>query len=140
MKRSASAVWQGDLKAGTGNMTTDSKALNATPYSFASRFESAPQTNPEELIAAANAGCFAMFASVLLSKAGFTAERLDARADLSFEQVDGNWTITTIALDLTAKVPGLTEGQLQSIAEEAKDGCPVSRALKASHTVKARLA
>src|SRR5262249_21226308 len=105
MKRTASAVWTGTLKEGKGTISSQSGVLKDTPYSFSSRFGDAPATNPEELIGAAHAGCFAMALSNFLGTAGFPPERLAAKADVTFEQVDGNWTITTIHLDLTAKVP-----------------------------------
>ena len=139
MKRTASANWQGDLQAGKGKISTQSGLLNDTNYGFGSRFEDGPGTNPEELIAAAHAGCFTMATSAALSKAGFTAEHLDTKATLSLEQVAGNWTITAVHLDLKARVPGLTEAQFQEIAADAKAGCPVSRVLKADIILTAML-
>lgn len=139
MKRTASANWQGDLQAGKGKISTQSGVLSDTNYGFGSRFEDGPGTNPEELIAAAHAGCFTMATSAALSKAGFTAERLDTKATLSLEQVAGNWTITAVHLDLKARVPGLSEAQFQEIAADAKAGCPVSRVLKADINLTAML-
>src|SRR6187551_1760399 len=107
MKRTASAVWLGNLKQGTGSISTAGGALHDTPYGFSSRFENGAGTNPEELIAAAHAGCFAMALSATLGGAGFTPEELSAQASLTLEQIEGNWTITTIVLDLTAKIPGI---------------------------------
>src|SRR5271169_5821646 len=107
MKRTATAVWSGDLKQGKGTLTTPSGVLKATPYSFATRFESGTGTNPEELIAAAHAGCFTMAVSAMLGGAGFTADTLATEAVLTLEQVQGNWTITTVNLALSAKVPGI---------------------------------
>src|SRR6516164_9589194 len=109
MKRTASAVWHGDLKKGHGAVSTQSGVLNKTQYSFSTRFENGVGTNPEELIAAAHAGCFAMALSHLLGSEGFTADELSVEAALTLEQVNGNWTITTIHLDLTGKVPGIDE-------------------------------
>ncbi|HJU83145.1 MAG TPA: OsmC family protein [Holophagaceae bacterium] len=139
MKRTASALWQGDLKSGKGRLSTQSGVLKDSVYGFGSRFEEGPGTNPEELIAAAHAGCFTMATSAALSKAGFTAERLATDAALTLEQVDGAWTITKIHLSLAAKVPGLTEAAFQEITAGAKANCPVSRVLKAEISLDARL-
>ena len=140
MKRTASAVWNGDLKAGQGTLSTHGGVLHQTPYSFAARFEHGTGTNPEELIAAAHAGCFAMQLSAMLSGAGFPPAELSADAALTFEQVDGTWTITTIHLDLTGRVPGIDAAKFAEIAAEAKAVCPVSRVLKAEITLHAQLA
>src|ERR1700676_3053511 len=107
MKRKASAIWQGGLKDGKGSISTDSGVLKDTAYSFTTRFENGIGTNPEELIAAAHAGCFTMAFSAFLGKAGFTPEKLSTQATLTLEQVQGNWTITTIHLELTGRVPGI---------------------------------
>ena len=115
MKRSASAVWQGDLKKGQGTLSTQSGVLNKTQYSFATRFENGIGTNPEELIAAAHAGCFTMALSAFLGNAGFTPEELSTRATLTLEQVEGNWTITAIHLDLSGVCLGLTERSLMKL-------------------------
>src|SRR5215470_5533030 len=131
MKRSASAVWIGSLKEGNGTVSTGNGALKSTPYSFTSRFENGAGTNPEELIAAAHAGCFAMATSAFLGRAGFTPEKLAAEATLTFDQVQGAWTITTIHLQLTGRVPGISKEKFAEIAADAKANCPVSRALKA---------
>ena len=139
MKRTATALWQGDLKSGKGRLSTQSGVLKDSVYGFGSRFEEGPGTNPEELIAAAHAGCFTMATSAALSKAGFTAERLATDAALTLEQVEGAWTITKIHLSLAAKVPGLSESQFQEIAAGAKANCPVSRVLKAEISLDARL-
>ena len=139
MKRTASAVWNGDLKQGKGTLSTQGGVLNKTPYSFAARFEQGAGTNPEELIAAAHAGCFTMQLSAFLAQAGFTAEELTTNATLTFEQVDGTWTITTIHLDLTARVPGIEAAKFEEIANDAKAKCPVSRVLKADIHLSAKL-
>jgi osmotically inducible protein OsmC len=109
--------------------------LNKTPYSFTTRFENGPGTNPEELIAAAHAGCFTMALSAFLGKAGFTPQELSTKATLTLDQVDGNWSITAIHLDLTGLVPGIDAAKFEEIAQEAKANCPVSRLLKAEITL-----
>jgi lipoyl-dependent peroxiredoxin len=135
MKRTASAVWHGDLKQGKGIVSTQSAVLSNTQYSFSTRFEDGVGTNPEELIAAAHAGCFAMALSHILGGEGFTPEELSVEAALTLEQVSGNWTITTIHLDLAGKVPGIDEAKFGEIADKAKAGCPVSRVLNANITL-----
>src|SRR5436305_12069783 len=139
MKRTASAVWSGTLKDGQGTLASPSGAFKQTPYSFRSRFGDGTETNPEELIAAAHAGCFSMALSVFLGNAGFTPERLATTATLSLEQVEGKWTITAIHLDLKAKVPGIDQAKFQEAAEGAKANCPVSQVLKAKITLAAQL-
>jgi osmotically inducible protein OsmC len=139
MKRTASAVWNGDLKQGKGTLSAPCGALNNTPYSFASRFENGVGTNPEELIAAAHAGCFTMALSAFLGKGGFTPQELSTKAALTMDQVAGNWTITAIHLDLTGKVPGIDAAKFEEIAKEAKANCPVSRVLKADITLSVQL-
>jgi len=139
MKRSASALWKGDLRQGTGTISTASKALQDTAYSFATRFENGAGTNPEELIAAAHAGCFSMALAAALGKAGHTPERIGTTATVTLEQVDGAWTITTSHLELDAKVPGIERAQFDTIAADAKANCPVSRLLKAQITLSATL-
>ena len=132
MNRTASAVWNGDLKQGKGTLSTQGGVLAKTPYSFAASFEHGAGTNPEELIAAAHAGCFTMQLSAFLAEAGFTAaDELSTEATLTFEQVDGTWTITTIHLDLKGRVPGIDEAKFTEIANSAKAKCPVSRVLNA---------
>ena len=115
MKRTASAAWSGDLKSGKGSVSTQSGILKDTQYGFGSRFEEGPGTNPEELIAAAHAGCFTMATAAALGKAGFTAESLATAASLTLDQVEGNWTITAIHLDLKARVPGISAEQFQEV-------------------------
>jgi osmotically inducible protein OsmC len=139
MKRTASAVWQGTLKEGRGSLSAPSGILKETPYSFQSRFGDAQATNPEELIAAAHAGCFSMALSNILGKNNLTPDRLATTANLSFEQVEGAWTITAIHLDLAARVPGIDQAKLETLATEAKLNCPVSRVLKANITMTAKL-
>ncbi|MBV9997529.1 MAG: OsmC family protein [Verrucomicrobia bacterium] len=131
MKRTASAVWNGDLKKGNGTLSTQSGVLKQTQYSFSTRFENGVGTNPEELIAAAHAGCFTMAFSAFLGGAGFTPDELTTQATVSLEQVNGDWTITAIHLELKGRVPGIDQAQFDEIADKAKAGCPVSRVLKA---------
>jgi len=141
MKRSASAIWQGNLKAGKGSLTTDSTVLKQTPYSFSTRFENGVGTNPEELIAAAHAGCFTMALSAELEKAGFTADTLTTTAAVTLENhPQTSWTVTRIHLTNTAKVPGISADKFAAIAAGAKAGCPISRLLKAEITLDATLA
>ena len=135
MKRTASAVWSGDLKQGKGALSTQSGVLKDTPYSFTTRFESGIGTNPEELIAAAHAGCFTMALSAFLGGAGFTPQKLSTEATLSMEQMEGNWTITAIQLALTAQVPGITKEKFEEVAATAKANCPVSRVLNTKITL-----
>ena len=139
MKRTASAVWHGDLKRGNGSLTTQSGVLKQTPYSFATRFEAGTGTNPEELIAAAHAGCFTMAVSAMLGAASFTPETLATEAALTLEQVQGNWTITAIHLALSAKIPGIDGEKFAEIVANAKANCPVSRVLNAKITLDAKL-
>jgi osmotically inducible protein OsmC len=141
MKRNATAVWSGDLKNGKGSLSSDSGVLKETPYSFKTRFEGTPGTNPEELIAAAHAGCFTMALSAALQGAGFTADRLQTTATLSFENVPAtSWTITAVHLTTVAKIPRITAEKFAEVAAGAKANCPVSRVLKAEITLDAKLA
>ena len=139
MKRNASAVWNGGLKSGKGVISTDSGVLSNTQYSFATRFENGIGTNPEELIAAAHAGCFSMQLSALLEKAGLTAESINTKAALTMDNVDGSFTITAVHLDVTAKVPNATQQQFDEATSTAKASCPVSRVLRAEITMTAKL-
>jgi len=139
MKRTASARWRGDLKQGTGTISTQSGTLEDTAYSFAARFESGTGTNPEELIAAAHAGCFTMALAAALGRAGFVPEELSTQATVTLEQVQGNWTISAVNLDLKGRVPGIERAKFNELAADAKANCPVSRVLNASITLDARL-
>ena len=139
MIRTASAVWHGDLKQGKGTLSTTSGVLKETPYSFSTRFENGIGTNPEELIAAAHAGCFTMAFSAMLGGAGFTPDKLSTEAALTLEQVEGNWTITAIHLELSGKVPGISGEKFQAVAADAKAKCPVSRVLNTKITLTATL-
>jgi lipoyl-dependent peroxiredoxin len=140
MKRTATAHWAGGLKDGQGSLTAPSGVLSNTQYSFSTRFEDGIGTNPEELIAAAHAGCFTMALSAELGKAGFTPDSLDTVASLTMEKTDAGMTITTIHLAVTGKVPGASAEKFVEIATGAKKGCPVSRVLNANITLDATLA
>ena len=139
IKRNASAKWSGSGKEGKGAITTQSGVLSDTPYSFSRRFGEEKGTNPEELIAAAHAGCFTMALAFQLSGAGHAPEQLDTRADVSLEQVEGGWKIAAVALTLKAKVAGLSQDEFKRLAETAKANCPVSKVLNASITLDATL-
>jgi len=139
MKRLASAVWQGNLKDGRGTVSTESGVLSQTPYSFSTRFGNALGTNPEELIAAAHAGCFSMALSAELGKAGVTPESIRTTANLTMERLDAGWTVTAIHLDVTARIPEGDKAKFDAAANSAKTGCPISRLLNAKITMEARL-
>jgi osmotically inducible protein OsmC len=139
MKRKASARWQGTAKDGQGTISVESATLKNTPYSFNARFGDGKGTNPEELIAAAHAGCFTMALSFALNNAGFTAEAIDTEAHLTIDQVDGAWTITSSHLITRAQVPSIDAAKFTEIAAGAKANCPVSRVLKATITLDATL-
>ena len=127
MDRKASAHWQGDLRDGKGTLTTDSGILKETQYSFSTRFENGAGTNPEELIAAAHAGCFTMALSAELGGAGITAESLRTEAKVTLDKVEGGFGITAIHLVLEARIPGGDEAAFQKAAEGAKKNCPISK-------------
>jgi osmotically inducible protein OsmC len=139
IKRRGSAVWKGGLKDGKGSISTESGALQAYPYGFASRFEGQRGTNPEELIGAAHAGCFTMALSLILGEAKLVADQMDTSADVTLEQVEGGFAITAIHLTLKAKIPGTTQATFQELANKAKAGCPVSKLMKANITLDAQL-
>jgi lipoyl-dependent peroxiredoxin len=139
MERKASAVWTGNLREGAGSVSTQSGVLRDTPYSFTTRFENSPGTNPEELIAAAHAGCFSMALSAQLMTLRLTPDKIATSATLTFEKLEPGWTITKIHLDVTARVPGASAEAFAGAAASAKANCPVSRALKADITMSAKL-
>ena len=139
MKRNASAVWKGGLKDGKGTISTDSGVLADTQYSFSTRFEDGRGTNPEELIAAAHAGCFSMALSGQLGAAGMTAARIATTASLTLEKLDTGFTITAIHLTVNATIPGADPAAFQTAADNAKAGCPVSKVLNATITMDATL-
>ena len=139
MERKASAVWMGGLKDGKGEFSAPSGVFSHVPYSFTTRFENAPGTNPEELIAAAHASCFSMALSAQLGAASLTPESINTTANLKMEKQDSGWAITTIHLDVRAKVPKADDAAFQKAAENAKAGCPVSKVLNAKITMTAQL-
>ncbi len=139
MKRTAQAKWQGDLKAGSGTISTASGTLSSTPYSFHTRFEEGKGTNPEELLAAAHAGCFTMALSAQLAAAGLKADGLETTCTISLEQKDGGWSIASSHLDLKAKVPGATQEAFDKATQAAKSGCPVSKLYNTTITLEAKL-
>jgi osmotically inducible protein OsmC len=139
IKRKGSAAWQGGIKDGKGSISTESGALNAYPYGFASRFEGQKGSNPEELIGAAHASCFTMALSLILGEAKLTAEHMETSAEVTLEQVEGGWAITAIHLTLKAKIPGADQATLETLAGKAKAGCPVSKLFKAEITLDAML-
>ena len=139
MKRSAQAKWQGDLKGGAGTLSTASGTLATTPYSFLSRFEQGTGTNPEELLAAAHAGCFTMALSAQLGEAGLKATSLETTCTITLEQKDGGFTITESHLELKAKVPGATAEAFEKATKASETGCPVSKLFNTKITLDARL-
>jgi lipoyl-dependent peroxiredoxin len=139
MKRKAAAVWQGGLKDGKGTISTDSGVLANTQYSFSTRFEDGAGTNPEELIAAAHAGCFSMALAGQLSAAGLIAESINTTASVSLEKTDAGFAITKVHLDVSAKVPGADQTAFEKATNNAKTGCPVSKVLNAEITMTATL-
>jgi len=139
MKRKGSAVWQGGLKDGKGAVSTESGVLADTQYSFSTRFEDGKGTNPEELIAAAHAGCFSMALSAQLGNAGITPQQIQTTATVSLDKTDGGFAITAIHLDVAARIPGASKEAFDTAANAAKSGCPVSKVLNATITMDARL-
>jgi lipoyl-dependent peroxiredoxin len=137
--KSASAVWRGGLKDGRGAISTQSGALAEHPYGFNTRFEGVKGTNPEELIGAAHAGCFTMALSKILGEANLTADQMDTKADVTLEQVDGGFSITSVHLTLKAKIPGADQAKFEELANKAKAGCPVSKLFNAKITLDAKL-
>jgi osmotically inducible protein OsmC len=139
MQRKASAAWQGGLKDGKGTLSTESGVLRQTQYSFSSRFESGVGTNPEELLAAAHAGCFTMALSALLGEAGMKAEKLDTTATVTIEKVGDGFSISRSHLDLVARIPGADKARFDAAVKAAERGCAVSKLFKAEISVSARL-
>ncbi|HTS19517.1 MAG TPA: OsmC family protein [Verrucomicrobiae bacterium] len=139
MKRKASAIWTGGLKDGKGAISTESGVLKDTQYSFTTRFENGIGTNPEELIAAAHAGCFSMALSAQLGGANLRPERIATTATVTLEKLDVGWTLSAVHLDVSAKVPGASAAAFETAAKNAKAGCPISRVLNATITMDARL-
>ncbi|MGQ0384508.1 MAG: OsmC family protein [Gammaproteobacteria bacterium] len=140
MQRKASAVWQGGIKDGRGTISTESKVLVSAPYSFGTRFEEAPGTNPEELLGAAHAGCFSMALSLMLGDAGIRPERIDTTATVTLEKQDAGFTITKVHLDVVVRAAGADRGKFEAAAKKAKENCPLSKVLRAEITMDAKLA
>ena len=139
MKRKASAIWNGGLKDGKGTISTESGLLSRAQYSFGTRFEEGKGTNPEELIAAAHAGCFSMALSGQLGAAGMVAESIETTATVTMEKLEAGWTVTEVHLDVSAKIPGADRGKFETAAGNAKSGCPISRLLNARISMDAKL-
>ncbi len=139
MKRSASAVWEGNLKDGMGTISTESGVLSQTSYSFSTRFENGRGTNPEELVAAAHAGCFSMALSAELGKVSITPESIHTTANLTMDRLEAGWTVTAIHLEVNARIPGGDQAKFEAAANAAKAGCPISRLLNTKITMEARL-
>jgi osmotically inducible protein OsmC len=139
MKRSASAVWEGNLKDGKGTISTESGVLSQTSYSFSTRFENGRGTNPEELVAAAHAGCFSMALSAELGKVSITPESIHTTANLTMDRLEAGWTVTAIHLEVNARIPGGDQAKFEAAANAAKAGCPISRLLNTKITMEARL-
>ena len=139
MKRTGSAVWQGGIRDGKGTVSTESGVLDGAQYSFSTRFEDGKGTNPEELLAAAHAGCFSMALSKQLNDAGFTADSINTTAAVRLEKTDAGFSITKVHLDVTARVPGADAAAFETAANNAKAGCPVSRLFNAEITMDAKL-
>jgi osmotically inducible protein OsmC len=139
MKRKASAVWQGGLKDGKGTISIDSGVLQQTQYSFGTRFEDGIGTNPEELVAAAHAGCFSMALSGQLGAAGLEAQSIETTAAVTLENVASGWEVTKVHLDVVARIAGADQVAFDTAAKNAKEGCPISKLLKAEITMDAKL-
>lgn len=140
MKRSATAAWSGDLKSGEGKMSTESGVFGDQVYSFKTRFgDGVTGTNPEELIAAAHAGCFSMALSHELAQSGHPPEMVGTKATVQLDQVEGGFAISAVHLDVKARVPGIEQAEFDRIANAAKEGCPVSKVLNATITMDASL-
>ncbi len=139
MKRTANAEWHGDLKGGKGTISTASTVLSSTPYSFSTRFEEGKGTNPEELLAAAHAGCFTMALSGQLGAAGLTADSLETTCTITLDKLPDGWAITESHLDLKARIPGASQEAFDTAVQNAKAGCPVSKLYKTNITLTSSL-
>lgn len=139
MSKKASAIWKGGIKDGGGSISTETGALKEAAYGFSSRFENGKGTNPEELIAAAHAGCFSMALSLMLGEAGFTPEKIETHAAVTLVSNASGFQITTSELTVTAKIPGIDNTKFQEIANKAKGGCPVSKVLNTTISMNAKL-
>ena len=140
LQRKGSAQWKGGLKDGKGTVSTASGVLKGTPYSFSSRFEGQQGTNPEELLGAAHAGCFSMALSAQLDGAGLKADSIDTTATVSLEKLEGGFAITSVHLEVRAKVPGADQAKFDEATKKAKEGCPVSKLFNTKITMDAKLA
>ena len=140
MQRKGSAVWTGDLKTGKGHVSTESGALKDNAYGFNTRFEDTPGTNPEELVGAAHASCYAMAMSLVLGEKDLTADEINATAKVTLEEQGGGFAVTKVHLDVTAKISGISESDFQEVAETTKKNCPISKLLTADITMDAKLA
>ncbi len=139
MQRTGSAIWKGDLKTGKGHVSTESGALKDNAYGFNTRFEDTPGTNPEELVGAAHASCYAMAMSLGLGEKDLKADEINAKASVTLSEVDGGFAVTKVHLDVTAKIPGISEADFQEVAEATKKNCPISKLLTAEITLDAKL-
>jgi len=139
MQRKASAAWQGGIRDGKGTISTESRVLVSSPYSFSTRFEGAPGTNPEELLAAAHAGCFSMALSLMLGDSGIRPERIDTTATVTLEKQEAGFTITRVHLDVSVRAAGADAGRFDAAAKKAKENCPLSKVLRAEITMDAKL-
>ena len=139
MNRTGSAHWEGDLKSGTGHVSTESGVLAKAAYGFNTRFEDGQGTNPEELIGAAHAGCYSMALSMILGEHDLKADQIDTKATVTLDQVDGGFAVTKVHLEVQAKIPGASEEAFGKAAEAAKTGCPISKLLTAEITMTAKL-
>ena len=137
--KKASAVWKGSIKEGGGTISTETGVLRDAPYGFKSRFENGKGTNPEELIGAAHAGCFSMALSLMLGNEGMTPEKIETHAAVTLDKVGEGFEITASHLNVVAKIPGAEQANFERIANKAKEGCPVSKLLKAKITMDAKL-
>lgn len=139
MKKWGSAIWTGGIKDGQGSISTETGVLKEAPYGFKSRFEDGPGTNPEELLGAAHAACFTMALSLMLGNAGFTADKIETKAHVTLDKDGDSFSITKVHLTVTARVPGTDQNGFEKIAQQAKEGCPVSKVLKAQISMDATL-
>jgi osmotically inducible protein OsmC len=139
LQRKGSAQWKGGLKDGKGTVSTASGVLKNTPYSFSSRFEGQQGTNPEELVGAAHAGCFSMALSAQLEGAGLKADSIDTTATVSLEKLEGGFAITSVHLEVRAKIPGADQAKFDEATKKAKEGCPISKLLNTKITMDAKL-
>ena len=139
MQRKGSATWKGDLKTGKGHVSTESGALKDNAYGFNTRFEGTPGTNPEELVGAAHASCYAMAMSLGLGEKDLKADEINATAAVTLSEVDGGFAVTKVHLDVSARIPGISEADFQNVAEATKKNCPISKLLTADITLDAKL-